>query len=114
LTELLAVNSIAQAIRGERVKLSADGWSLGVHADRLQEFLQAHADRPESGMFMTLDNAQFTLDGRTYPLGGVAYYAPSVRLTNEAELASHSGTDEPVAHYVAADGIYLLPIPYEG
>ncbi|MEV4261955.1 hypothetical protein [Kribbella sp. NPDC049584] len=110
--ELEALNTIARAIRGERVRLSIESLSFELHADRVDEFLAVHAGRPESGMVINLDG-QLDLTNTTYPLGPISYHAPNVVLANHAELLAGNWDGQPVARYTTSggEGIYLLPIP---
>jgi hypothetical protein len=93
LVEFEALQTIARALRGERVRLKADTWSLTLAADKVSAFLKVHADRPGTGLFVTFEDATFDFDERTYSLGAIAYYGPNMVLKNEAELAEEHGRE---------------------
>ncbi|TDX03535.1 hypothetical protein [Kribbella sp. VKM Ac-2566] len=110
--ELRALEGIACAIRGESVQLATDELVLNIAPDKVSEFLHAHANRPGAGIRMSVENATFQFNGKTYQLGTLTYYAPTMHLTNHEALANPASGAPPIARYVAAEdtGIYLLPI----
>jgi hypothetical protein len=102
--------TIACALSGERARLPYSSLNSTVRPGAVREFLQVI---PPSGgaLYITHEDAQFTLDGRSYEVSGLATWAPRMRLANRADLAADpDNVLERPARFepIDGEGIYLV------
>lgn len=103
--------AFARALAGQRAPLRHQGLDLTIRAGQLRSFLDAVTQTPGSLYGVPESGFSHTLDGRAYEVPGLAFWAPQVRLTNQAELEALAGSNEDaeaVASFTGAEGVFLI------
>jgi len=95
--------AMAAALTGTSAVLPYTGLSMALRPGKIADFL-ASVPREAGGLYGAPNSVQVTLDGTTHEVSGLAFWAPSVVLTNRRELEALAGdTDEALATFTCTE-----------
>jgi hypothetical protein len=83
--------AMARALSGESAPLPFTGFSMSLRPGHTRSFLQLVPDQP--GAIYGAKTMAVTLDGQSYAVSGLAFWAPNVLLANRAELEALAADD---------------------
>ncbi|RBY91216.1 hypothetical protein [Blastococcus sp. TF02A-30] len=102
--------TLARALSGQRARLRYPGLDLAIRPGQVRSFLDAVTRTPGALYGVPDSGFTLTLDGHEHQVPGLAFWAPNVQLSNQAELESvaAAGGSEAVASFTSPDGLFVI------